>query len=181
MAIPLKNLTENCCDSDLSNFSITDGDELDSVNSTCDKIIECDDKYILVEEKSILLGFFRGCCQKLGNNIDDYKYFENEVEYLKIEELIISIASLSINEKKIILLETTTKFMMTSAKKISNTTSLLCKQDGSDKTNGIITFYLYCGSGQPIDMIFYTFLSEYNKNIFFECQDLKRKLERVCA
>lgn len=181
MAIPLKKIKENCCDNDLNNFSITDGDGLDKVNSTCDKVIECSDTYILVEEKSILLGFFNNCCIEVGQSLEDYKYFNDEIEYLKITELITLIQSIDSKSKKLLLSQTITNFMLSSAKKISNTTNLLCKQDDSDKTNGMMTFYLYCSSGHPIDIILYSWLSEYKKNIFLECQDLKEKLERECA
>jgi len=181
VAIPLKKLKEGCCDNDLNDFSITDGDGLDNVHSTCDKVIECCDKYILVEEKSILLGFFNNCCIELGQNLEDYKYFNDEVEYLKITELITLVQSMDTPIKKLLLAKTITNLMFSSAKKISNTTNLLCKQDDSDKTNGMVIFYLYCSSGHPIDIILYSWLSEYKNNIFLECQDLKEKLEEECA
>ncbi|MFK5976940.1 MAG: hypothetical protein QM493_10560 [Sulfurovum sp.] len=180
MAIPLKKLKEGCCDSSLHSFSITNGDELDNVYATCDKIIECSDRYILIEEKSILLGFFDSCCIERGESLEEYKYFNGEVEYLKITELITLVQSMDNSIKKLLLAQTITNLMFSSAKKISNTTNLLCKQDDSDKTNGILTFYLYCSSGHPIDNILYAWLSEYKKNIFFECQDLKQKLEEEC-
>jgi len=181
VAIPLEKIKENCCDSDLSAFSITNGDELDSMNSTCDKIIECSHRYILVEEKSILLGFFDKCCIKLGTSLENYKYVNYDVKYLKISEVISLIQSIDISEKKLILSEIITSLLFSSAKKISNTTTLLCKQDETDKTNGILTFYLYCSSGHPIDTILYSWLSGYKNNIFLECQDLKVKLEEECT
>jgi len=181
VAIPLGKIKENCCDNDLSAFSITDGDELDKINSTCDKIIECSNKYILVEEKSILLGFFDKCCINLGKNLEDYKYVNYDIEYLKISDVISLIQSIAISEKKLMLSEIITSLLFSSAKKISNTTSLLCKQDETDKTDGILTFYLYCSSGHPIDTILYSWLSGYKNNIFLECQDLKVKLEEECT
>lgn len=181
MAIPLTNIKEGCCDNDLNNFSITNADELDNINSTCDKVIECSNKYILVEEKSVLLGFFNNCCIELEQSLEDYKYFNNEEVYLKITELFALVQSIDTLTKKSLLSKTMTNFMLSSARKISNTTSLLCKQDDSDKTNGIFTYYLYCSSGHPIDAILYTWLSDYNNNIFLECQDLKQKLEEECV
>jgi len=181
VAIPLGKIKENCCDNDLSAFSITDGDELDKINSTCDKIIECSNKYILVEEKSILLGFFDKCCINLGKSLEDYKYVNYDIEYLKISDVISLIQSIAISEKKLMLSEIITSLLFSSAKKISNTTSLLCKQDETDKTDGILTFYLYCSSGHPIDTILYSWLSGYKNNIFLECQDLKVKLEEECT
>jgi len=180
VAIPLVKIKENCCDNDLSAFSITNGDELDQINSTCDKIIECSNKYILVEEKSILLGFFDKCCIKLGTSLEEYKYVSDDVEYLKISEVISLIQSMDISEKKLILSTVITNLLFSSPKKISNTTNLLCKQDETDKTDGIQTFYLYCASGHPIDTILYSWLSAYKNNIFLECQDLKVKLEKEC-
>ena len=57
MGIPLTRIKQNCCDSHLSTYTIIDGDSLDNSGSTCDKIIECIDKYILIEEKSMSFGF----------------------------------------------------------------------------------------------------------------------------
>jgi len=89
VAIPLSKIKEGCCDHNLTTLNIIDGDSLDDIGSTCDKIIECSEKYILVEEKSILFAFFNNCCNELHINLDDtYKYIDNGVEYLKISDLI---------------------------------------------------------------------------------------------
>lgn len=180
MAIPLSNIKQGCCDADLNGFSVTNGDELDDKYPTCDKIIECNDKYILVEEKSILLSFFNDCCNFLDKKLDDFKYTENDVIYLEITKIIGLVQSIENLQKEVLLSKSVVNLFSTSSKKISHTTNLLCKQDDTKKTDGIVTFYLYCNSGHPIDGILYTFLSDYKNNIFLECTDLKNKLEEGC-
>jgi len=180
VAIPLNTIKQGCCDVYLNGFSVTNGDELDDKYSTCDKIIECKDKYILVEEKSILLGFFNDCCNFIGKNLDNFKYVDDGIEYLKITELIELIHTIDNLRKEVLLSKSVVNLFSTSSKKISHTTNLLCKQDDTQKTDGIVTFYLYCNSGHPIDGILYAFLSDYKNNIFLECTDLKNKLEEGC-
>jgi len=74
VAIPIGSIKEDCCDSTLASFSIIEMDKLDSVGSTCDKVIECKDKYYLVEEKSITLSFLDNCCREINKDFDSYKY-----------------------------------------------------------------------------------------------------------
>ena len=181
MAIPLMKIKQGCCDESLSDFSVTNGDDLDHLKRTCDKIIECSDKYILVEEKSILLKFFDSCCSHVGDSLENYKYCENDIKCLKMTELIHLIQGIDIPTKKMLLSQNMVDLLSTSAEKISHTTNLLCRQDSSEKTNGMLTFYLYCESGHPIDSILYSWLSEFKNNIFLECQSLKEKLEKECA
>lgn len=184
MAIPIANIEEGCCDNDLSNFTIIDGDALDRVGSTCDKIIECNDKYILVEEKSVILAFLNNCCKEADINIDnDYNFINNYkpinsgIEYISISTIVNEIIH-TMNEdiKKRILSETIVNMISTSAKKASNTTDILNKQFDNTKTAKMQIFYLYCNSGKPIDRIMSTWLSRYKKNLFIECQALKRLL-----
>ena len=180
MAIPVSNIKEGCCNNDLSSYNIIDGDSLDSVGSTCDMIIECSDKYILVEEKSLLFGFFDLCFkEKKLNHLDleSYKFYKNGTQYLKISEIISVIQSLNTDVKKRILAENIADLLSTSSKKVSNTTHILATQKNSNKTHDMTIFYLYCSSGKPIDRIMSTYLSRYRKNIFIECNDLKSYLQ----
>ena len=156
MGIPIGHIKQGCCDNDLSAFTIIDMDELGDVGSTCDKVIECRDKYYLVEEKSILLSFFHSCCDELNIDFDvEYKYVEEGINYLKIDELIDIIATMDNNTKRRILAECKMNLTHTSAKKASNTTNILNKksQFDSNKTDDMPIFYLYCKSGHPADML----------------------------
>lgn len=179
MAIPISNIQEGCCDIAFNSFTVHDGDSLDSVGSTCDKIIECRDTYILVEEKSLLFSFFDKCCKELDKDLETYKYMEEGVTYLEIDEVMTLIHTLSEDVKKRILAENLATLLMTSAKKASNTTQILCTNPdfNSEKTKNMPIFYLYCKSKKPIDRIMSNWLSRDRKNIFIECSALRSKLE----
>lgn len=176
MAIPIAKIQEGCCDSNLSQFTIINGDNLDNIGSTCDKIIECSDKYVLVEEKSLLFGFFNRCFSELNINLETYKYDNNGTTYLRINDVILLIQSLNVNVKERILAENISNLLSTSLKKVSNTTNILATQYNSSKTANMPIFYLYCNSGKPIDLLMSTWLSRDRKNIFIECNDLKNYL-----
>lgn len=182
MAIPISAVKQKCCDNDLSSFTIIDGDTLDQNGSTCDKIIECADKYILVEEKSLLLSFCDLCCREVGHNLESYKYNENNVIYLRITDVIKLIQPMDENIKKRILAEMTSSMLATSLNKVSNTTHILstdCKFD-KNKAKNMKTLYLYCKSGKPIDIIMATWLSRNQKTPFIECATLKMRLQANC-
>jgi len=180
VAIPISNIKERCCDTHLNAYSIIEMDSLDSVGSTCDKVIECRDRYYLVEEKSITLSFLDNCCRELDLKLDDYKYINNGMQYFKISEVISLIQTMHIEVKRRILSDTIVNMMNTSAKKASNTTDILNKRFDSQKTANMPTFYLYCNSGKPIDMIIHRLLQNYKKITFIECLKLKEKLEQEC-
>jgi hypothetical protein len=186
VAIPIANVEEACCDNDLSQFTIIDGDALDEIGSTCDKIIECTDKYILVEEKSIILAFLNNCCKEADINIDNdynfinnYKSIHNGIEYINISTIVDEIIHhMNADVKKRILSDTVVDMISTSAKKASNTTDILNKQFNNTKTSDMRMFYLYCNSGKPIDRIMSIWLSRYKKNIFIECNAFKNYLQQ---
>ncbi|RUM70955.1 MAG: hypothetical protein DSZ07_01515 [Sulfurovum sp.] len=181
MAIPIKSIKEKCCDSHLNAYSIIDMDSLDNVGSTCDKVIECRDKYYLVEEKSITLSFLDNCCRELNLKLDDYKYMNEGIQYFKISEVIGLIQPLHVEVKKRILSDTIVNMINTSAKKASNTTDILNKQFNNQKTSNMPIFYLYCNSRTPIDAMINRLLGFYKKTIFIECRKLKEKLEEECV
>ena len=180
MAISIKSIKEKCCDTHLNSYSIIDMDCLDNVGSTCDKVIECKNKYYLVEEKSITLSFLDNCCRELNLKLDDYKYMDGDIQYLKISEVIGLIQPMHIEVKRRILSDTIVNMINTSAKKASNTTDILNKQFDGSKTSNMSAFYLYCNSGHPIDDVINRLLSLYKKTIFIECLKLKDKLEQEC-
>lgn len=179
MAIPIKSIKEKCCDTNLIDYNIIEMDNLDK-NSTCDKVIECEDRYMLVEEKSISLSFLDNCCRELNLKLDDYKYQDEDIEHLKISEVIELIQPMHIEVKRRILSDTIVNMTNTSAKKASNTTDILNKRFNNQKTANMSAFYLYCNSGHPIDDLINRLLALYKKTIFIECQKLKRKLEEGC-
>lgn len=183
MAISVKTIKEKCCDDSLSNFTLIDGDSLDCVHSTCDKIIECSYKYILVEEKSILFSFLNNCCIESSINLDTlYKYTECGIEYINITDVINNVVHpMNIEVKKRIFSDTVTNLISTSGKKASNTTHLLATNFDITKTKDMQVFYLYCKSGKPIDRIIHEYLLRFKKLKFIECQVLKQILEQECA
>jgi hypothetical protein len=180
VAIPIKDIKEGCCDSYLTSYSIIEMDCLDNIGSTCDKVIECRDKYYLVEEKSLTLAFLNNCCREINIRLDDYKYRDNNIEYFKIDEVINLIQPIHRETKRRILSDTIVNMINTSAKKASNTTDILNKQFNNQKTGNMPTFYLYCNSGTPIDRIIHRLLQNYKKSAFIECLKLKEKLEQEC-
>ena len=182
MGIYLASIKEGCCDSHLNTFSVIDADALDYKNPTCDKVVACHDKYILVEEKSIHIGFFHECCIALGEDFESYKYGECN-EKLNIDDLQQLLQRLSREKKEAILSKKIADLLLSSLDKVSNTTAILCNNPEYDTTkiSGMSTFYLYCKTGTPVDRIMHIWLSRYKKNIFIECQDLKEKLEKDCA
>lgn len=169
MAIPIRSIKEKCCDANLTSFSIMEMDELDNVGSTCDKVIECEDKYYLVEEKSITLSFLHNCCKEINEDFDSYKYIEEEIQYLRINDVVELVQPMNVEMKRRILSETIVNMINTSAKKASNTTDILNKQFNSQKTSDMRAFYLYCNSGHPIDDVIHRLLTLYKKTIFIEC------------
>ena len=181
MGICLANIKEGCCDDILSDYTIINADELDSNNPTCDKVIECNDKYLLIEEKSIIIGFLHECCNELGRNFDSYKYGTSN-ENIDIDALLVLVHKLSREKKEAILSIKITNLLTSSLNKVSNTTAILCNETkyDSSKTRGMKTYYLYCKTGTPLDRVMYLWLSRYKKNVFIECQALKGKLENEC-
>lgn len=181
MAIPIARIKEGCCNSDLSMWIMIDGDALDSVGSTCDKIIECSNKYILVEKKSLLFSFFDLCCKEIGQDLETYKDTQNGIIYLRITEVITLVQTIDEEVKKRLLSENIAKLLSSSLKKVSNTTHLLATQYDSTKTADMPIFYLYCKSGKPIDRIMSAWLSRDKKTPFIECTALKNKLMTECS
>ena len=176
MAIPIAKIKEGCCDSDLSPFTIIYGDSLDNVGSTCDKIIECDDKYVLIEEKSLLLAFFDSCCKENSKSLEHYKDEQGGTSQLKVSELITLIQSMNIDVKKRIFSETVSTLLSSSLSKVSNTTHILATNHNNTKTANMPVFYMYCNSGTAVDSIMHIFVSQIKRTPFIECSILKNRL-----
>ena len=182
MAIPISTIKQKCCDNDLSTFTIIDGDSLDPNDPTCDKIIECRNKYILVEEKSLLLRFCTLCCQEAGHDLESYKYDNGGITYLRLTDIITLIQLMNEDIKKRILSEMISSMLSTSMNKVSNTTHILSTDPRfiPGKAKGMKPLYLYCKSGKPIDMVMAMWLSRDRKTPFIECMALKNRLTTEC-
>jgi len=182
VAIPISRIKEGCCDSNLHSYTIIDGDPLDSKRSTCDKIIECTDKYILVEEKSLLLSFFDMCCKELGHDLETYKEDIGGIIHLKITDIMLLISPMHIDVKKRIFHQTVADLLSTSLKKVSHTTYILTTQFDATKVANMSIFYLYCHTGRPEDTIMNILASIiHGKAPFIECTSLQSKLHTICS
>jgi len=178
VGIYLDNIKEGCCDEHLPSLEYIDGDKLDSNIATCDKIIECEDKYILIEEKSFLLGFFNECCREKKVNFGSFI----EKGYIKDNFFDFLNDSFSLDEKKRIFAETVVKLFMSSLDKVSNTTHILSTQHNANKSKNMPIVYLYCDSGHSkIDKLISLSLSKYKnekREVFVECQRLEKFLNQ---
>ena len=65
MGIPLSSISEGCCDF-LNSLNTIDFDNYkkDKSMSSVDHVLECNEKYFFIEEKSFLLDYFRLAGQK---------------------------------------------------------------------------------------------------------------------
>ncbi len=178
MGIHLKNLKEGCCDKYPSALSYLDGDKFDSNRATCDKIIECSDKYILVEEKSFLLGFLNACCDEAKKSLGSFMKSD-----IINDELIAFIdTNFTLEEKKRIFAESVTRLFMSSLDKVSNTTHILATDYDNNKSKNMPIVYLYCKSGKSaIDKLASLSLAKYKnekKQVMIECGKLEKFLQK---
>ncbi len=176
MGIHLNHLQEGCCKYP-SHLSYLDGDEFDANRATCDKIIECNDKYILVEEKSFVLGFFNVCCEEKKTSLG--KFMKDGI----IDDSFISFIddNYSAEERKRIFAESVTRLFMSSLDKVSNTTHILATQHDARMSKNMPIIYLYCKSGKsPIDRLATLSLAKYKnekKQVMVECSKLEKFLK----
>ena len=178
MGIHLKDLEEGCCDKYPTSLTYLNGDKLDANRATCDKIIECDDKYILVEEKSFLLGFLDACCDEMNKSLGSFM----DTDMIN-DELIDSInAHFTLEEKKRIFAESVTSLFMSSLAKVSNTTHILATDYDNNKSKNMPIVYLYCESGKSaIDKLASLSLMKYKnekKQVIIECGKLEKFLQK---
>ncbi len=174
MGIRLEDLKEGCCTYPSSVLNIIDGDSLDDNGSTCDKVFECDQRYILVEEKSFLLGFFTACCKERNKTLGDF-LDSNILE----DTLFDLIEELDTDLKRRLFAESITALFMSSLEKVSNTTHILATEYDSSKTGNMPIIYLYCKSGKPIDRLASLVLSKLKnekKQVIVECNQLEKFL-----
>ncbi len=178
MGIHLKDLKEGCCDKYPTSLAYLDGDKFDANRATCDKIIECSDKYILVEEKSFLLGFLNACCDEKGKSLGSF--IDSDIIN---DELIAFVGTnFTLEEKKRIFAESVTRLFMSSLDKVSNTTHILATNYNNDKSKNMPIVYLYCKSGKSaIDTLASLSLAKYKnekKQVMIECGKLEKFLQK---
>ena len=178
MGIYLKNLKEGCCDKYPSVLSYLDGDDFDANRATCDKIIECDDKYILIEEKSFILGFLNACCKEANTSLGKFK--EDDIIFNDIVSFIDD--TFSLDQKKRIFAESVTTLFMSSLDKVSNTTHILATDYNNHKSKNMPIVYLYCKSGKSkVDKLASLSLAKYKnekKQVMVECDKLEKFLQQ---
>ncbi len=176
MGIHLNLLKEGCCEYP-SNLSYFNGDGFDPNRATCDKIIDCKDRYILVEEKSFILGFLSACCEEKKKSIGTF--IEDGI--LSNELLSFIENSYNTEEKKRIFAESVTRLFMSSLDKVSNTTHILATKYNTKKSENMPIIYLYCKSGKsPIDKLATLSLAKYKnekKQVMVECSKLEKFLK----
>jgi len=182
VGIHLESLQEGCCQKYPTSLSYRDGDRLDANHATCDKIIECDDKYILVEEKSFILAFFDNSCKEERKNIADFI-----VDGIIDDALLVFIdETFSLDAKRRIFAESVTTLFMSSLDKVSNTTHILATKYDHEKSKNMPIVYLYCKSGRSkIDKLASLSLAKYKnekKQVMVECDKLEKFLQtKGCA
>jgi len=178
VGIHLDSLKEGCCDNYPSSLLYLDGDDFDANRATCDKIIDCNDRYILVEEKSFILGFLNACCKEKKQNIASF--MEDGI----LSDTLISFIdeNFTLDEKKRIFAESVTTLFMSSLDKVSNTTHILATEYDKGKSKNMPIIYLYCKSGKSkIDKLASLSLAKYKnekKQVMVECDKLEKFLEK---
>ncbi len=176
MGIPLNKLTEGCCKS-LDDLKPLDLDKYkpDKSMSSVDNILECDDKYIFIEEKSFLLDYYR----LAGEEIDGYlKPINNQIS----DEFLDKISKLDKEVKKRLMYQSLYEKTVSSVDKVKDTTFILCGDDAfcNKKVKNAITIYLYCQSGEPIDKLLtkvFDLKRAKSKDKFVACKNLIKILE----
>ena len=178
MGIHLKDLKEGCCDKYPSSLAYLEGDNFDANRATCDKIIECSDKYILVEEKSFLLGFLNACCDEAKTSLGSFM----DADMINDELIDFIDTHFSLEEKKRIFAESVTRLFMSSLDKVSNTTHILATDYDNNKSKNMPIVYLYCKSGKSaIDKLASLSLAKYKnekKQVMIECGKLEKFLQK---
>lgn len=178
MGISLKSLSEGCCEYLESLGCINlDEEKEDKTMSSVDKVLECDDKYIFIEEKSFLLEYFR-----LAGERNKTKF--SPQDGMVTDEFLANISNLSIETKKELMNRAFAEKLLSISEKVKDTTLMLSsKKNSIQKLKNAKTIYLYCNSGTPIDrLLSITFNSKKQKEKIIACNELEKYLEiKGCA
>jgi len=175
VGISLNTLAEGCCDS-LNKLTTIDLDDYKSnkSSSSIDKLLECNDKYILIEEKSFLLDYFRLAAQEARVKFEPQN---GNIEDIFLE----TIKELPKNIKEKIMYKSFSEKTLSSADKIKDTIIMLCQDEKfcNEKIQKSEIIYLYCNSNNlHVDKLLnIMFNSKKAKQKIVECSKLNRYLE----
>ncbi len=175
MGISLKSISEGCCKY-LEQLETINLDEYkkDKTMSSVDKVLECEDKFIFIEEKSFILDFFR-----LAAKRKNIRFIPENDEIS--DNFLDKISDLSKETKRELLYKVISDKTLSLSDKIKDTTMILCEDDKfcNKKIQKASTVYLYCKSGLEIDRLFsITFNSKKQKEKIVECDRLKDYLNK---
>ena len=175
MGVCIGDLEQGCCEY-LNKLDTHDGDKDTDTDPTIDNILECDDKYVLIEEKSFLLHFFRKACEGKKKYSSFIKDGNLEVDYFDF------LATFSKKEKSNIFKECSLELLEEMPKKVATTIGYLEHKHKIENSKNVI---LYCDSGTEIDTIASIIFARYNneeENTVLECGKLEKFLKlKGCA
>ena len=165
MGISVENLEEECCKS-LKNYTIlvTDKNRKNKNIKFVDYVLDLDDKYLFIEEKSFILGIL----PPRNGEISD--------------EVIEKFKALSLVEKELKICKTSFRLISDSNKKLKDTLLYLYKEfDDLEKIKKSPFIYLYCKSGlREVDRLLSTSLNMKNrKNTFLSCDRLEAFISKI--
>lgn len=180
MGIPLSSLSEGCCE-ELNSLPKVKLDEykVNKSMSSVDNILECDDKYIFIEEKSFLLDYYRLAGKRCNQH---FHPINGEIP----EDFLRSISKLDKTEKKELMYKACFDKALSHDDKLRDTMTILYGDDAfcNIKTAKSITVYLYCKGvslAEDENMSSYIsliFSSKIGNKKLVECNQLSRFLEK---
>lgn len=176
MGIHLSDLEEGCCNKLNSLKTINlDKYKKDKSSSSIDRLLECNDKYILIEEKSFLLDYFRLAAQEAKIK---YAPQDGIIEDSFLE----TIKELPREIKEKTMYKSFSEKTLSSADKIKDTVIMLCQDEKfcNDKIKKSEIIYLYCNSNHlHVDKLLnIIFNSKRAKQKIVECSKLDKYLEK---
>lgn len=162
MGISIEPLGEGCCETVLNNYKIviTDKSRVDKSIKFVDYVLDFEDKFLLIEEKSFVLAIL----SPKGDEIED-----REIERF---------SKLSNEEKSLKVCKESFRLLSDSNKKLKDTIIYLLKEKENfniDKLQKSSFIYLYCKTDKlkEVDKLLISSLNMKNrKNIFIECSKL---------
>jgi hypothetical protein len=178
VGISLKSLSEGCCEYLESLGCINlDKEKEDKTMSSVDKVLECHDKYIFIEEKSFLLEYFNLAAKKINISFCPK---DGIIE----DEFLEDISQLQKETKKELMNKAFADKLLSISDKVKDTTLILFeKANSKEKLKNARMIYLYCHSGTPIDtLLSLTFNKQKHKEKIIACKDLENYLKKQgCA
>ena len=175
MGVCIKQLEEGCCEY-LTSLSPLDGDKKNQNKKTIDNILECNDKYILIEEKSFILDFYRKSC--IGRKIFSHFIQDGTLE----DDFFDFLDTLTNAEKSQIFQNSALELLEVMPEKVETSLSDL---PNKEKVQNSLNIILYCKSDTEIDKIASILFARYNneeENTVIECQKLEKFLKsKECA